>query len=258
MSERFTALFQPALRVIERLYLAHAENRIYVCDWIRRHLEDKGGPPARRSFTIHNGVDPDSFSSEGSQPKPQKDADHDAPVILFSGRLIALKGLHTLLKALVHLAHDGIKPVLLIAGHGDARPWIQLAKRLDVVSQCRFLGHVDGASMPQLYLKASIFVLPSFMESCPFGMLEAMAAGRPVVASLVGGIPEVITSGEHGFLVTAGDAEGLAAAIRQLLEDDSLRTRLGNNGQRRVKRRFSAKRMAEKTLDAYEAILGGS
>jgi starch synthase len=96
-----------------------------------------------------------------------------------------------------------------------------------------------------------VFLCPSVYE--PFGLinLEAMACGTPVVASRVGGIPEVVVDGETGFLVPPGDPRALAAAVREVLADPERAARLGHAGRRRVVDKFSWERIAERTLDVY-------
>jgi alpha-maltose-1-phosphate synthase len=108
----------------------------------------------------------------------------------------------------------------------------------------------------QLYSHAACFACPSVYE--PFGLinLEAMACGTPVVASAVGGIPEVVVDGETGLLVPPGDPGILAAALGRLLADPARGARLGTAGRRRVEERFSWERIAERTIAVYEDARG--
>ena len=114
-------------------------------------------------------------------------------------------------------------------------------------------GHVPA---PEALARTGILALPSLFENCPLGMLEAMAAGVPVVASSVGGIPEVARGGAAA-LVPPGDAEALARALVALLEDAAGRDRLASAGRARAIERFSEGRMAADHLDLYERLLGG-
>jgi glycosyltransferase involved in cell wall biosynthesis len=101
-----------------------------------------------------------------------------------------------------------------------------------------------------------VFVLPSRVEGLPVALLEAMALGKPIVATPAGGVPEVLVDGESGLLVDIGDEVGLAAAVVTLLKDPDLGRRLGARARQVVQERFSAQTMAQSYLDVYRAVLG--
>ena len=105
---------------------------------------------------------------------------------------------------------------------------------------------------------ADLFVLPSTLEGCPISLLEAMAAGRPVVASRVGGIPEVVRSVKHGTLVPAKDPAALAEAIQDLATDDRRRDEIGRYNRTFAKEELSWTHVAERTLEVYETAIGNS
>ncbi len=152
--------------------------------------------------------------------------------VLFAGRLSPEKGIADLVAA----AHD---LPLVVAGDGPLR---------DLVPDA--LGFVGHDELERLYDEAAVVVLPSYREGLPLAVLEAMAHGRPVVATRVGGIPDLVEDGATGFLVEPGDVDGLRAALLRLLADPELRRRLGNEARRRV-RRCSWETVAAETLDAY-------
>ena len=152
--------------------------------------------------------------------------------VLFAGRLSPEKGIADLVAA----AHD---LPLVVAGDGPLR---------DLVPDA--LGFVGHDELERLYDEAAVVVLPSYREGLPLAVLEAMAHGRPVVATRVGGIPDLVEDGATGFLVEPGDVDGLRAALLRLLADPELRRRLGNEARRRV-RRCSWEAVAAETLDAY-------
>ena len=103
------------------------------------------------------------------------------------------------------------------------------------------------------YLKAfDVFVLPSLKEGFPYAILEAMVAGLPIVASLTGGIPEMIAGGENGLLIKPGDAKELAAAILRLSQDEEMAKKLGEEAERTVKEKFGLHKMIKKTMEVYE------
>jgi glycosyltransferase involved in cell wall biosynthesis len=112
---------------------------------------------------------------------------------------------------------------------------------------------VPHDELERLYARAAVVVLPSHREGLPLCVLEAMAHGRPVVASAVGGIPELVEDGVTGFLVPAGDVRALRAALDRLLADPVLRRRLGREARRRVAQRCSRDRVVAATMDVYAA-----
>jgi len=199
---------------------------------------------------VYNGVDHSDLA-----------ADYDR----FSGRLgrrigtacrlSPLKGIKYLLQTLKMLrAEFGSSVHLWIAGSGGAERKLRLhSERLGVSSAVRWLGHLSDLS--QFYRSIDVFVLPSFSEGLPLVVLEAMAAGVPVVATRVGGVPEVIVDGYNGLLVDPGDSRGLAAAIARLLRDPGLRCRFAISGRKVVSERFTLQRMAAATASFYDSIM---
>jgi glycosyltransferase involved in cell wall biosynthesis len=157
--------------------------------------------------------------------------------ILFAGRLSPEKGIRELVEAT-----EGLN--LVVAGDGPLR---------DLVPDA--LGFVPHDELVRLQSRAAVVVLPSHQEGLPVCLLEAMACGRPVVASAVGGIPDVVEDGVTGLLVEPGDVDGLRAALQRLLADPQLRRRLGRAARARVLERCSAEAATAATLRAYELPL---
>ena len=143
-------------------------------------------------------------------------------------RLARHKGIDVLLEAMAILRHDEVSVQLLIAGEGPERSALErLSEQRGVGSAITFLGNVDHSRIPELWQTADIAVLPSRTEGLPLAALEAMAHSIPVVATRVGGIPEVIRDGENGLLVESGDASALAQALKRLATNPALSRRLG-------------------------------
>jgi glycosyltransferase involved in cell wall biosynthesis len=174
----------------------------------------------------------------------------EEPVGIIVARIDHQKGHDCLLEAAARLAKSGLCVTLLIVGDGTARPEMEsLAGKLGLrPEQIRFLGF--RSDIPDLLAASDFFVLPSLNEGLPLSVLEAMAQGLPVVATPVGGIPEIILSNQHGLLVPVNDPSALAAALRTLVCDADLRHRLGGCGQERVREHFSFQKMARE----YEAL----
>lgn len=160
------------------------------------------------------------------------------------------KGLDVLIKAFSRIASEVPHAILLLIGAGEDRGrLVALAHMLKVESRVFFTGHIQDAAriLPAL----DIFAFPSHSEALGYVALEAGQASLPVVASRVGGIPEIITDGVHGLLTTAGDDEMLALKLREYIEHPDLRTELGKTLHERVLTDFSRERMFEETFALY-------
>lgn len=203
---------------------------------------------------IHNGIDPERFRrTEESEAVERRGI--QKPYILFVGRVSRQKGLDVLLAAAADLPED--LTVAICTGAPDT-PGLADELKAAAAGLPRvhwFEEMIPHADLVQLYSHAAAFVCPSVYE--PFGLinLEAMACERPVVASRVGGIPEVVADGETGFLVPPGDPQALAAAIRRLLADPPLAARMGAAGRKRVEELFTWRAVARTTLAAYAEVL---
>jgi sugar transferase (PEP-CTERM/EpsH1 system associated) len=210
--------------------------------------------PAKTLF-IKNGVDTDKYAP-GGLPAPDSPWTPDDVVIGTVARVQDVKNHRLLVEALAHLRtrHPArsARIKLSIVGDGPLLPAVR--------EQVAALGLQDAVWLPgaradigALLHTFSVFALPSLAEGTPVSMLEAMACGLPVVASRVGGIPEVIDDGVQGFLVPVGDAEALAEALARYATDPDLRARHGRGGRARVEERFSMRAM----LAAYDELYAG-
>ncbi len=147
----------------------------------------------------------------------------EGPTLAFAGRLMAAKALDVALAALALVP----EAALVIAGDGPDRGVLEQQREdLDLDGRVRFLGGLEREGVLRVFRAADAVLLSSRWENFPHVIVEALAVGTPVIASAVGGVPEVVRDGENGLLVTAGDPEALASAIRRLLGDDELRARL--------------------------------
>ena len=192
------------------------------------------GPPDKwdRMHVVHCGVDPDSYD-----PVP-----HQGPGrrLLFVGRLAAVKGVALLLEsvALLREVHPDIE--LTLAGDGPDRPLLEeRAAELGITDRVRFLGYQSQSQVRELLRQTDAFVMASFAEGVPVVLMEAMAAGVPVVATRIAGIPELVEDGACGFLVAPGNPQALANQISMLLDDAALRNRFALAGRDKVKREFN-------------------
>jgi glycosyltransferase involved in cell wall biosynthesis len=142
----------------------------------------------------------------------------------------------------------------LIVGGGRREPEVRkLAADLGLGEVVHFLG--NRRDIPDLLHALDIFVLPSHSEGVSLALLEAMAAGLPVIVTEVGGLPEVVTDGENGLLIPVGDAEALARALRRLLAEPNWARQLGENARRRVRDHFSLDRLGRQINEIYEELV---
>ena len=259
---------------VERTAYQNADGVVAVSEAMKRDVHGVYGVPNERIRIIHNGIDLQQYRPT---PGPAVLAEHgiapDVPYVLFVGRITRQKGIIHLVNAIRHMRGD--VQVVLCAGAPDtpgiAREMNEAVERARAASDHRIVWidqMLPKTKVITLYTHAAIFVCPSVYE--PFGIinLEAMACGTPVVASAVGGIPEVVDHGNTGLLVppesiSPSEVEprhpeqfslDLASAVNVLLEDRDLREAMGRKARTRVEEQFSWTSIARQTLDFYEAL----
>jgi glycosyltransferase involved in cell wall biosynthesis len=180
------------------------------------------------------------------------------PYALFVGRLASNKGLVELVQAFAELARDDPSAHLVLVGEdGGMRATLEARVRgLGLGSHVRFLGHLaDDRELAAAYRDARFTVLPSEYEAFGLVLLESLAQGTPVIASRVGGIPEVIEDDRSGLLVPPGDVPALATALRRLWGDPALGRRLGRHGRTEVVPRYSWDRLVDRLEGLYREVL---
>jgi glycosyltransferase involved in cell wall biosynthesis len=181
---------------------------------------------------------------------PNEASGRDPATLLFLGRFGQRKGIFDLLQALktIRTRFPGVR--LRCGGDGAVADVLARARELEVHENVEMLGWVSGAAKDRELARATVYVLPSYAEGLPMGVLEAMAAGTPTVATTVGGIPDAIVEGVHGYLVSPGDIDALADRIMRLLGDEELRARIGSAARDRAVDVFSV----HKALAQVEAL----
>lgn len=174
--------------------------------------------------------------------------------ILFLGRACRQKGIFELLAAVAALHAQFPQIMLVVAGDGDLAEVRSSAERLKIGAKVLILGWIGPHERSEQLQCASVFALPSHHEGLPMAMLEAMAAGKAVVVTPVGGIPEAVSDNDDVLLVPPGDVAALVAALRALLEDADLRSRLARCARETVARRFSSDAVAIKLAAMYAEL----
>jgi len=189
-------------------------------------------------------------------PVPAQPGPGEAGRILFLGRLEAGKGLAELLDAAALLAPRFPALRLVLAGSGDSDAWRRAAQARGIEKNVELTGWLDAAARDAQLGRAAVFCLPSHAEGLPMALLEAMAAGKAVVASAVGGIPEVLREGENGLLVPPKDGAALAGALARVLDDAGLRARLGEQARRTVAQHYSTEAICGRLAAIYNDLAG--
>jgi glycosyltransferase involved in cell wall biosynthesis len=173
-------------------------------------------------------------------------------VVLYLGRIEPAKGIPELLRAFAGLRAEAPDARLVCAGAGDIEGAWRQAQRVGLDDAVRFPGWIGPAEKRAWLARAAVLVLPSHAEGLPMSLLEAMAAGLPVVASAVGGIPDVVHEGVNGYLVAPGDPVALQRALARLLRDPALGAALGAAGREAVRARYAP----EHVLPGLERLYG--
>lgn len=234
------------------LYNRKVEGVVAISQKIFDLLVQAGVEP-KKIRLIHDGIDPRLFASAANA----RDINSECVVVGMAAVLEERKGHRFLLEAARRLKTQGCRIQYRLAGDGSLRQSLEKdAIQLGLKDDVQFCGFVSD--IPTFLSQVDIFVLPSLFEGLGVSVLEAMAAGKAVIASRVGGLAETVLDGVTGLLVMPGDAEELAAAIARLAGDRSLSREMGQRGRARLQEHFTLEQMASKNEAYYYALLGRS
>jgi glycosyltransferase involved in cell wall biosynthesis len=220
-------------------------------------LAETVGFPSDRLIPILNGVDVDTFvprPADKEAIRAEMGLELDPIYIGTVGNLRPVKNQLLLLQAAQQVCarHNHVRVVII--GEGPLRAQLaQTIEDLGIQKQVQLLG--ARSEIPELLNTLDMFVLPSLSEGLPMSILEAMACGLPVVATRVGGIPEVVLDGQTGILVSSQDVPQLARALETLVQQKNLRENLGSQGRQRVVEHFSRRRMVQEYQTLYESLI---
>jgi colanic acid/amylovoran biosynthesis glycosyltransferase len=197
---------------------------------------------------VHCGLDGE-FSAQPLTPPPP------TPQLVCVGRLCEQKGQLLLLRAVHRLREQGTRVQLVLAGDGEMRRDVEaLIAELGIGDQVRITGWIGGPTVRQEILEARALVLPSFAEGLPVVLMEAMALGRPVITTYIAGIPELVTPGDTGWLIPAGDVQALSEAMQAVLtHDDAELAAIGARARARALERHSIDTEAGKLAAHFRA-----
>jgi colanic acid/amylovoran biosynthesis glycosyltransferase len=210
----------------------------------------------RKIRVIHCGLDSRWRAAPAPAHPPRGEAGEDGALrILAVGRLEREKGHAILLEAVAELYAEGVEVVLEVVGGGSARErLIARARQLGIEAQVSFSGKAGQDTIRERYAEADLFCLPSLGEGVPVVLMEAMAMAVPVVATRVGGVPELIEDGVSGRLVSPGSSTALARAIAALAADPPLRGRMGVAGRQRVLGAYSVEPAASSLFGEFSSL----
>ena len=246
--------------IVHKLLLGKRDRLIAVGEATRQALIANEGLPSDRVEVIYNGVDLAQFTEVApeirGEVRKELGLSEDDWIITLVARLDAIKDHPTAIRTLQRVRESVPGAKLLIVGDGSEREKIEGIIRDGNLGDCV---HMLGTrrDVPRLLRASDTFLMSSIGEGIPLTIIEAMAAGVPVVSTSVGGIPEMVTTGETGFLNDSGDADGLASSIVKLSSDSGLRSRIIGAARQRAFDVFSREQMLESYAKLYEEMLRG-
>lgn len=222
-------------------------------EWMKNILSNDFNVPLEQLKVLHYGYDTDTFVKRMSEVSPVQKP-NDKKVIFYAGRLVELKGVHHLITALSHLKRKRDDWVCWIAGEGIKEEELQhQSKALGLEEDILFLGKRDD--IPSLLSNSDIFVHPCLLDNQPLSVIEAQLAGKAVIVSDAGGLPEMVEQGKTGIITRAGDPTALFSHLNDLLTDDQYRESLGSTAKKWASTYWSIDSAVNNLLDVYQSAL---
>ncbi|RQR54745.1 glycosyltransferase family 1 protein [Burkholderia sp. Bp9126] len=242
-------------RTAGRLYRAavdflvsHADARVVASDALRHEMIACVGVGAQSTV-----IGDHAGAFERNLP-PDADRAADGRYVLFSASLVEHQGLTELLHALCMLRQRGLTVPLKVAGGGNAAPWRSLAESLGIGRQVEFVGRLEGDAKYDAYRNATMLCMPNYFETCGLSALEAMWAGRPVIGTSVGQMPNVVDDGATGYLIPPRNIPLLAQRIEALWSDTSHADAMGRAGFETARRKFDSAAAVSRYTEVYACI----
>ncbi len=261
LNEILTRCLAPVIRHRERYLLQRAHYVIAVSKGLKRELIEHNNYPAERVDVISNGIDYARFAKAAGEDttglRKRLGIASDDRVILYLGRLMERKRAIDLVRALPRILQRVPNARLVIVGkrNPNALRIEQMARELGVEERVILVDHVPYREVPAYYALADVYCLPSAYEGFPFTILEAMAAGTPVVASCIPGIDEQIVPDETGLMHPVGDIEAIAQHVLRILQDRQLADRLASAARRLVEEHYNWDVIGSRTEQAFASVI---
>lgn len=202
--------------------------------------------PAARPIILYNSAPMSLYS--GSKE------DSEIINILFMGRLGERKGTHDLIEAFARIAKSCPYAMLILGGDGDIPRFKKMVSAFELDGRVDIRGWIGPDLKVQTFIDCDMYVLPSYNEGLPGSILEAMAAGKPIVSTPIGGIPEAVRDSDNGFLVAPGDVKSLAARLKTLCEDARMRKLMGEKSRQIIRDKFEANKIVDRLVSIYTDV----
>ena len=190
--------------------------------------------------------------------KRKENFSNEIKVLFVGGRGAKQKGLYDTLKAIPIVIKRCKNILFLFVACLGINKLNTIFKKKEIALHTRFLGYIHGDEKIKIFIESDIFILPSYSEGLPITMLEAMAAGLPIIATPVGGIPEILENGKNGFLIKPGDYKTLAKKILILTNNKKLRQKMGKNNLEKIKKQYDREIIFKKLSNIYEILMGNN
>ncbi len=249
-----------AFRLLERWLARSTTALVAVSPQVRDELVELGVAPGKQFAVVRLGIELSArVGSEDGRVEQRRllGISPDRFVVGWIGRMTAVKRADHVLLAFRQLRESGVDACLCLVGDGPDRPAIERrAHELGIMRDTLFLGFQQDVA--PFYAAFDALLLPSASEGTPVSAIEALAAGRPVVATRVGGVPDVVRDGEDGLLAEPGAIDELSERLVRLARDPSLRERMGAAGRERVGRRYGVERLVDEMDLLYRSLLEAS
>ena len=217
---------------------------VTVSRWNADFLAERLGVDRAKIHVIPCGIDVERFTPGGAGESP--------PLVVAVARLHPIKNLQLLLDVCARVASGGTRHCVAIIGDGDERAALERRRaELGLDEVVRFVGHLTQEAVADWWRRADVGALTSDSEGMPVALMEAAASGVPVVATAVGGVPDMVVQGVTGRVVPPGDAGGFAAALEQLLSEPALRRRMGAAARRHAVDRFSVAHQVDRLMEVW-------
>jgi glycosyltransferase involved in cell wall biosynthesis len=244
---------------VEQIAINRAAVRTACSRFVATEVRDQMGV-AEPIHVIPNGIDLDAFDRDpGIDVHARFGLPQDRLLVLFANRLEERKGIHLIGKIALSVMKRHAAVDFVLAGRDlfnyvsdRVMPSIQEA---GLAARFHVLGGLDLAHVRALLKRCDIFLVPSLWENCPYSCIEAMAAGRAIVASDCGGMPELITHRQNGLLARTDFSESFVERLQELIESADLRQRLGSAARQTVQERLTDVEVARRTVDVYQTAL---
>lgn len=252
-SEKMTLLTYPLLHLADEFYFARGTYYIAPSEWMKKYLMADHPNLEKNVYVVPHGVNTTLFTPSDAKGSGNRN------VVLFVGRLVALKGILYMVRAIPLILKEHPNTLFVFIGPGDKNPYVEELSKWRVKNEnFLFLGQIDHVSLAKWFSLSDIYVLPSLSESFSLTLLEAMSCGLTVVVSNVGGPSEIIENNVNGLLIKPGSVKAIAEAVTFLLDNPDIRSNFGNKARKTMEKNYTWHKTALKTSSLYKQAIEAS